>query len=83
MLDGFANDWASGGIGYNLFEIVVPEGGFAITSHGTANYDLIDMLSQGTVEDYGVANVNTRSIFKSNIRVTYDLEEGTISIYTE
>ena len=83
LLDGFANDWASGGIGYNLFEIVVPEGGFAITSHGTANYDLIDMLSQGTVEDYGVANVNTRSIFKSNIRVTYDLEEGTISIYTE
>ena len=82
LLDGYANDWSSGGFGYKLFEIVVPEGGFAITGHGTANFDLIDMLSQGTVEDYGVANVNTRSVFKSNVRVSYDEEAKTISIYT-
>ena len=81
-LDGFANDWASGGIGYTLFEIVVPEGGFAITSHGTTNFDIVDMLSQGTVTDYGVANINTRSIFKSNIRVSYNTEDRTISITT-
>ena len=81
-LDGFANDWSSGGIGYTLFEIVVPEGGFAITGHGTANFELVDMLSQGTVADYGVANINTRSIYKSNIRVSYDLDEKTISITT-
>lgn len=82
MLDGFANDWSSGGFGYTLFEIVVPEGGFAITGHGTAVNDIIDMLSQGTVEDYGVANVNTRSVYKSNIRVSYDEKEKTVSIYT-
>ena len=81
-LDGFANDWSSGGIGYTLFEIVVPEGGFAITGHGTANFELVDMLSQGTVADYGVANINTRSIYKSNIRVSYDLDAKTISITT-
>ena len=81
-LDGYANDWASGGFGYTLFEIVVPEGGFAITGHGTANFDIVDMLSQGTVEDYGVANINTRSLYKSNIRVSYDLETKTISITT-
>ncbi len=81
-LDGYANDWSSGGFGYTLFEIVVPEGGFAITSHGSANFDLVDMLSQGTVADYGVANINTRTLFNSNIRVSYDLENKTISVYT-
>ena len=66
----------------NLFEIVVPEGGFALTGHGTAIFEMIDMLSQGTVEDYGVANVNTRSLFKSNVRVSYDKEAKTVSVYT-
>ena len=82
MLDGFANDWASGGFGYTLFEIVVPEGGFAITGHGAVNYELVDMLSQGTVEDYGVANINTRSLYKNNVRVHYDLATMTITITT-
>ncbi len=82
LLDGFANDWASGGFGYTLFEIVVPEGGFAITGHGTVNYELVDMLSQGTVEDYGVANINTRSIYNNNIRVSYDTETMLITITT-
>jgi hypothetical protein len=81
-LDGYANDWASGGFGYTLFEIVVPEGGFAITSHGTSNFELVDMLSKGTVEDYGAANINTRSVYNSNIRVSYDLGNKTISVYT-
>ena len=81
-LDGYADDWASGGFGYTLFEIVVPEGGFAITSHGSANFDLVDMLSQGTVADYGVANINTRTLFNSNLRVSYDTESKTISVYT-
>ena len=82
LLDGFADDWSSGGFGYTLFEIVVPEGGFAITGHGTTVNEIIDMLSQGTVEDYGVANVNTRSVYKSNIRLSYDENAKTISIYT-
>lgn len=82
LLEGYANDWASGGIGYTLFEIAVPEGGFAITGHGTAIFEMIDMLSQGIVEDYGIANVNTRTLYNSNIRVSYDLEEKTVSVYT-
>lgn len=82
MLDGFANDWASGGFGYTLFEIVVPEGGFAITGHGSVNYELVDMLSQGTVEDYSVGNINTRTVYNNNIRVSYDLETNTVSITT-
>ncbi|MBE5952002.1 MAG: hypothetical protein E7260_10485 [Lachnospiraceae bacterium] len=82
LLDGYANDWSSGGFGYTLFEIVVPEGGFAVTSHGSANFELIDMLSRGTVEDYGAANINTRTLFHSNIRVSYDITTKTISFYT-
>ena len=82
LLDGFANDWASGGFGYTLFEIVVPEGGFAITGHGSVNYELVDMLSQGTVEDYGVANINSRSLYNNNIRVHFDPETNMVSITT-
>lgn len=82
MLDGFANDWAAGGFGYTLFEIVIPEGGFAITSHGATNYQLVDMLSQGTVEDYEVGNINTRTLYNSNIRVSYDADAKTVSITT-
>lgn len=82
ILDGYANDWASGGFGYTLYEIVVPEGGFAITGHGAPNYELVDMLSQGTVEDYGVANINTRTIYNNNIRVSYDAENNLITVTT-
>lgn len=81
-LDGFANDWAAGGIGYTLFEIQIPEGGFAFTGHGSAIFEMVDMLSQGVVENYDLGNINTRSIYNNNIRVSYDLEEKTISITT-
>lgn len=80
LLDGYANDWAEGGIGYNLFEIVIPEGGFAITSHGETNNSLIDMLSQGTVENYDISNINTRSIYDSDVRLSYDESTKTISL---
>ncbi len=79
LLDGFADDYATGGIGYNLFEIVIPEGGFAITAHGTAINSLIDMLSQGTVSNYDISNINTRSIYDSDIRVSYDKSTGKIT----
>lgn len=82
LLDGYANDWASGGFGYKLFEIVIPEGGFAITSHGSANNELYDMFSQGTLENYDIANINTRSVYDSNIRVHYDADTKTISVTT-
>ena len=82
ILDGFAEDYASGGIGHKLFEIVVPEGGFAFTGHDSAIFKMIDMLSQGTVADYGASYINTRSLIKSNIRVSYDLEEKSIRMDT-
>lgn len=82
LLDGYANDWATGGFGYKLYEIAVPEGGFAITSHGTTNNELYDMFSQGTLENYDISNINTRSVYDSNIRVHYDAETQTISVTT-
>lgn len=82
VLDGFANDWASGGFGYTLYEISIPEGGFAITSHGAPNYELVDMLSQGMVDNYDVSNINTRTIYNNNIRVSYDKEKNLVTVYT-
>ena len=80
LLDGYANDWADGGIGYKLFEIVIPEGGFAITAHGSGTNALVDVISRGAVEDYSVGNLNTRSIYDSDIRLAYDKETKTVSV---
>jgi hypothetical protein len=82
LLDGFAQDWASGGTGYNEFEIVVPEGGFAITGHGTANATLVEMLSRGAVDSCEAAAVNNRGIYNSNIRLAYNSSTKTVSLYT-
>ena len=80
LLDGYKNDWAEGGIGYKLFEIVIPEGGFAITSHGETNNALVDLISQGKVSNYDISNINTRSIYDSDIRLAYDANTKTISV---
>ena len=80
LLDGFATDWASGGTGYNQFEIVVPEGGFAITGHGTANAELVEMLSRGAVDTCEASAVNNRSIYNSNIRLSYNSSTDTVKL---
>ena len=82
LLPGYADDWASGGTGYKRYEIIVPEGGFAITTHGEANSKLIDMLSQGMVDNYDVSNINNRTIYDSNIRLSFDPTTRTISLTT-
>ena len=63
-----------------MFEIVVPEGGFAITSHGETNNQLVDLISQGKVSNYDISNINTRSIYDSDIRLSYDANTKTISV---
>lgn len=80
--DGYADDWATGGFGYKLYDIVVPKGGFAITSHGTCNSELINMLSQGMVSNHDISNINTKNIYESNIRLSYDEATKTVSLYT-
>lgn len=82
LLPGYADDWASGGTGYRRYEIVVPEGGFAITTHGEANSKLIDMLSQGMVDNYDVGNINSRTIYDSSIRLSFDPTTRTINLTT-
>ncbi len=81
-LDGYADDWSTGGFGYKLYDIVVPEGGFAITSHGSCNSELINMLSQGMVSNHDISNINTKNIYESNIRLSYDEVTKTVSLYT-
>ncbi len=80
--ENYKDDYSSGGFGYKLYEIVIPEGGFAITAHGAPVDELVDMLSLGMVEDCSVANINTRTIYESNIRLKYDTTTKTVSVYT-
>lgn len=82
LYNGYKDDWASGGFGYKLYDIVVPEGGFAITSHGETNNTLIDMISQGMVNNYDIANINNRTIYDNSIRLSFDKATNTISVST-
>ncbi len=82
LFSGYKDDWATGGFGYKLYDIVVPEGGFAITSHGETNNTLIDMISQGMVNNYDISNINCTTIYDSSIRLSFDKSTNTISVST-
>ena len=65
------------------YEIVIPEGGFAITAHGDSTIDyIVRVLSNGKVGYAGgsaaVAAVNKRAVFDENIRLSYDSEKGVV-----
>lgn len=58
------------------FEIVIPEGGFAITGHGFSDNLITNMLSNGEVTDYSDANVNRFDVYSEHVRVSYDKENN-------
>ena len=67
----------------NLFEVVVPEGGFAITCHGASMNKLIELISDGKITAYSdadIANINNRSLGSDDIRIVYDSENGVINV---
>ena len=85
ILDGYG-PWVSGGYVHNLYEVKVPEGGFAITAHGAGVYELYDLLGidysnlpeddpDTTKDEYTNALlnlVNSRTVLGDNIRLSYD-----------
>lgn len=66
VLDTYSEEDAS------QFEALVPEGGFALTSHGQANAQLINLFSNGLVTDYEAKNINRTDIYDANVRVFYN-----------
>lgn len=44
--------WVPGGTAHNQFKIVVPEGGFAITAHGTAMVKLLSLVTNNAFPEF-------------------------------
>ena len=64
------------------FEIVVPEGGFIITSHGSANNDLIKALTNDKITETADSGlVNSVDGGADETRVYYDEANNEIRIY--
>lgn len=60
---------------HELFEIVVPEGGFGITAHGTALNELINAISKGQIPEYNdgvITQINSRTFAEEDVRVYYN-----------
>ena len=54
------------------YNVKLPEGFFAITSHGSANGLLVAAMSNGEIKDSSDANVNRRGVFLDTLRLTFD-----------
>ena len=61
--------WQQGSGKHNLYELLVPEGGFAITAEGADRNAIYDILGITSTED---ASVNKRGIISDDIRLYYD-----------
>lgn len=68
ILDGYG-PWVSGGYVHNLYEVKIPEGGFAITAHGEGITRLYEMLGITSSAD---GDVNKRELLSDDLRLSYD-----------
>ena len=59
-------------LGAKKYNVKLPEGFFAITSHGSANGLLVAAMSNGEIKDSSDANVNRRGVFLDTLRLTFD-----------
>lgn len=75
ILEGFG-PWVSGGTAHNLFEIQIPEGGFAITAHDDKATGMTDLAKElnseidTTITDWW-KQLNTRTSLNENLRISY------------
>ena len=74
--EGFA-PWDGSGT-HNLFSIVIPEGGFAVTAHGAGVNAILDALgvdySSATNDAELLALVNKPSLLSDSVRLSYDAD---------
>lgn len=60
------------------FSVKIPEGWFAITSHGATNGLLVAAFTNGAVKDSSDKNINNFNIYSENLRVSYDSSSNKI-----
>ena len=59
------------------YTITVPEGGFALTTHGNAINSLLELLGATGTSD---AEINKAGALEDSIRISYDATAGTITV---
>ena len=79
LYEGFA-PWVAGQQNHNYYDIIIPEGGFALTGHGSGANALADALSGGKITNCSEAALNSNTVFK-NIRISYDSENNSVRVY--
>ena len=86
ILDGFG-PWTPDTYNYNLYDVVIPEGGFAIVSHGTKSSELISYLTNNAITDCNETSsdgylykINTEKPYMDGLRLSYDLNSNEILI---
>lgn len=76
----FLSGYGQGGYTNNLYEVVIPEGGFALSAHGAGIATIVNALSGGTISDISDANINRRGVYSDDIRVSYDASTKTVTV---
>lgn len=76
ILEGFG-PWVSGGTAHNQFNINIPEGGFAISAHGTAVAELLPIITGGFITAADVeADASAKINLNTNICTTLGYTDG-------
>ena len=63
-----------------LYQVKIPEGGFAFTAHGSGIGAIVAALSNGTIDNTSEANINKRGVYSDDIRLSYDADKKVINI---
>lgn len=63
-----------------LFDIVIPEGGFAITAHGAAIGKIVASLSNGEISNTSETSLNNRTAYSDGLRLVWDATSSTVKI---
>ena len=81
LLEGFA-PWQAGSSNHNLYNVVIPEGGFAVTAHGLGVADITKAFSFGAASyTEEVAIVNNPATFSSTLVAVYDTVNMMVVVY--
>ena len=81
LLDGY-HDWVAGQTAHNLYELAIPEGGFALSAHGLGINELLTaFLGTETVFAENQGDFNTSAKFAASIRVEFDATNKTLVVY--
>ena len=81
LLPGYA-DWVSGQTAHNLYELSIPEGGFAVSAHGLGINELLTaFLGTETVFADNPGDFNKQGTFASQLRVEFDATNKTLVVY--